>query len=62
VTVIVVTHAVEEAVYLSAAIAVMAPRPGRVVGAPRIDLPRPRDRADPRFGEIRRAILGQLRR
>ncbi|MBN9477439.1 MAG: sulfonate ABC transporter ATP-binding protein [Bordetella sp. SCN 67-23] len=62
VTVIVVTHDVEEAVYLSDTIAVMAPRPGRVVGATRIDLPRPRDRADPRFGEIRRAILGQLRR
>ena len=62
VTVIVVTHDVEEAVYLSDTIAVMAPRPGRVVSATRVDLPRPRDRADPRFGEIRRAILGQLRR
>jgi len=62
VTVIVVTHDVEEAVYLSDTIAVMAPRPGRIVGTARVDLPRPRDRADPRFGEIRRAILGQLRR
>ncbi|OVZ63036.1 sulfonate ABC transporter ATP-binding protein [Pigmentiphaga sp. NML080357] len=62
VTVIVVTHDVEEAVYLSDTVAVMAPRPGRIVGATTVDLPRPRDRADPRFGELKSAILGQLRR
>jgi NitT/TauT family transport system ATP-binding protein len=44
-TVVFVTHSVYESVYLSNRIAVMAPRPGRVVGEVRIDAPYPRGEA-----------------
>ena len=44
-TVVFVTHSVYESVYLSNRIAVMTPRPGRVVGEVRIAAPYPRDEA-----------------
>jgi ABC-type nitrate/sulfonate/bicarbonate transport system ATPase subunit len=43
-TVIFVTHDVDEAVYLSDEICVMASRPGRVIEQIAVDLPRPRTR------------------
>jgi NitT/TauT family transport system ATP-binding protein len=44
-TILFVTHSVVESAYLSSRIAVMTPRPGRVVADLPVDLPRPRDRA-----------------
>lgn len=41
-TVVFVTHQIDEAVYLSDRVIVMAPRPGRIIADIRIDLPRPR--------------------
>jgi NitT/TauT family transport system ATP-binding protein len=41
-TFIMVSHNVEEAVFMADRVIVMSPRPGRVVGDVRIDLPRPR--------------------
>jgi NitT/TauT family transport system ATP-binding protein len=44
-TILFVTHSVFESVYLSTRIAVMAPRPGRIVAEVQIELPQRRDRA-----------------
>ena len=41
-TFIMVSHNVEEAVYMADRVLVMSPRPGRVVGEVRVNLPRPR--------------------
>jgi NitT/TauT family transport system ATP-binding protein len=39
---IMVSHNVEEAVFMADRVIVMSPRPGRVIGETRIDIPRPR--------------------
>ena len=62
-TVIFVTHDVEEAVFLSDDIYVMASRPGRVVDIMPVDLPRPRDRSvvsTPRFVAMKKYCLDLL--
>lgn len=56
-TTLMVTHDVEEAVYLSDAIMILTGRPGRLLDVVEVDLPRPRDRADPRFVALRFEIL-----
>lgn len=43
-TFVMVSHNVEEAVFMADRIIVMSPRPGRVVGDVNIDIPRPRER------------------
>ena len=62
-TVVFVTHDVEEAVFLSDEIHVMASAPGRIIDKLPIDLPRPRDRAivtTPRFMAIKKYCLDLL--
>ncbi|HEY8579784.1 MAG TPA: ABC transporter ATP-binding protein [Beijerinckiaceae bacterium] len=62
-TVIFVTHDVEEAVFLSDEVYVMASRPGRVIDRMPVDLPRPRDRSlvsTPRFVAMKRYCLDLL--
>jgi ABC-type nitrate/sulfonate/bicarbonate transport system ATPase subunit len=62
-TVIFVTHDVEEAVFLSDEVYVMASRPGRVIDRMPVDLPRPRDRSlvsTPRFVAMKKYCLDLL--
>lgn len=47
--VLMVTHSIEEAVYLADRIIVVAGRPGRMIAEVSIDLPRPRNRKEPEF-------------
>jgi NitT/TauT family transport system ATP-binding protein len=58
-----VTHSVFESVYLSTRIAVMTPRPGRIVADLAVELPQPRERAlrtSPRYTAICATVSGHL--
>jgi len=60
ITMILVTHDVDEAIYLGERVVTMAPRPGRIQRIVDVDLPRPRDRSDPRFTRLRAEILADF--
>ncbi|WP_322014769.1 ABC transporter ATP-binding protein [Paraburkholderia sp. J12] len=60
ITMILVTHDVDEAVYLGERVVTMAPRPGRIRRVVDVALPRPRERSDPRFVALRDAILADF--
>ena len=47
--VLMVTHSIEEAVYMADRVIVLSNRPGRVVAELEIDIPRPRNRKEPEF-------------
>ncbi|MEW6376884.1 MAG: ABC transporter ATP-binding protein [Thermodesulfobacteriota bacterium] len=55
-TIIFVTHNLEEAVYLAERILVMTQKPTRIKEEVMVDLPRPRNYADPEFTRIRRHV------
>jgi sulfonate transport system ATP-binding protein len=56
-TMILVTHDVDEALYLSDRILVMSPRPGRVKEVIPVPLARPRRHADHAFVELKSRLL-----
>ena len=56
-TAVMVTHDVEEAIYLSDAILIMSGRPGRLIEVINVDLKKPRNRSDQRFVSLRFEIL-----
>ncbi|TLU53211.1 MAG: ABC transporter ATP-binding protein [Chlorobium sp.] len=57
ITIIFVTHDLEEAVYLGERIVLMAPNPGRFENNITIDLPYPRDRTDKHFDHYRKKLF-----
>ena len=65
-TCVLVTHDVEEAIYMGDRIVVLSRRPARVACEIAVGLPRPRDqietRESPRFLEIRHEVLSLIRR
>jgi NitT/TauT family transport system ATP-binding protein len=59
-TVVFVTHSIEEAIFLAGRVVVMTPGPGRIDSDNALKLPRPRDVASPEFNDIRRVLGAKL--
>ena len=59
-TVILVTHSVDEAVYLANRIVVMTARPGRIREVINVGLEHPRDRSNPEYARMTAQILDVL--
>src|SRR5207237_5833490 len=59
-TMLLVTHDIDEAIYMSDRILIMTPAPGRIDRKIAIELQRPRDRTSEPFVRLRRQILEHL--
>jgi ABC-type nitrate/sulfonate/bicarbonate transport system ATPase subunit len=59
-TTLLVTHEIEEAIYMSDRIVIMTPRPGRIDKTISVALERPRQRNSPELLRLRSAILEHL--
>lgn len=59
-TMILVTHDVDEAIYLSDRIVIMTPRPGKISEVLEVNLPHPRNRGGPEFLNLRRDIMDRF--
>src|SRR5207248_2071149 len=59
-TMLLVTHDIDEAIYMADRIVLMTPRPARIERIIDVDLPRPRQRNDESFLRLRASILEML--
>lgn len=57
VSILLVTHDIDEAIYLSDRIIILSPEPGRIYKSIDISLPKPRDRSSTQFNQYRKVIL-----
>ena len=59
-TILFVTHSVDEAIYLSDRIIVLARGPGHIAEIVPVTIQRPRDRTDPEFAALRKQVLTMI--
>jgi NitT/TauT family transport system ATP-binding protein len=59
-TALLVTHDVEEALFMATRVLVLSERPARIKADLPIELPYPRHRGDPRLAELRHRVLALL--
>ena len=57
---VMITHDVDEAVYLSNRIIVMSPRPGRITETVTVPMSYPRNRGSSEFSNLRTCLLKHL--
>jgi NitT/TauT family transport system ATP-binding protein len=56
-TLVIVTHDIDEAVAMADRVLIMAANPGRIVGELAVDLPSPRERAAPEYSRARERLM-----
>jgi sulfonate transport system ATP-binding protein len=59
-TMILVTHDIDEAIYLADRIVIMSPRPGTIKRVFRVEMARPRDRTGHQVAELRKSIYREF--
>ena len=59
-TLVMVTHDIDEAVAMADRVLIMSANPGRIVGELEVDLPSPRDRASPEFSRQRERLMSKF--
>jgi len=59
-TMVIVTHDIDEAVAMADRVLIMSANPGRIVGELKVDLPLPRNRASHEFSTQREALMNQF--
>jgi len=59
-TIILVTHDIDEAIYLADRVFILSPNPGRIHKEIRIKLPKPRDRSSADFAHYREVIFNEF--
>lgn len=59
-TILFVTHSVDEAIYLADEIVIMSSKPGKIKEVLSVDLDRPRERSNPKYGEKIDYLLNAL--
>lgn len=57
ITMVLVTHDIDEAIYLSDRIVIMTPRPGKISNIIEVNIPHPRQRGEAEFLSMRRKLL-----
>ena len=59
-TMVIVTHDIDEAVAMADRVLIMSANPGQIVGEMEVDLPFPRNRASSEFSRSREALMNQF--